>query len=170
MDDYDRAQDVLSEARNRISKGFEDLKEDQGAFAVENGLLDVKRSEILDINAGGSIISVTRGTLTQIKGTSLEALFSGRWDTRLPSDDDSRGLLDVNPKCFGLVVDYLNEHRITPPDCSPKILHLGEDDDTVLQHHLLAFAGRDDVIDQSNIFIGPPNLGQAYDDSDENSR
>ena len=126
VDDYAKAQDVLSEARDRIAKGFKYLKEVQGALAAENGVLDVDGLEILDINAGGSIISVTRGTLTQIKGTRLEALFSGRWDRRLPRDDDGRVFLDVNPKCFGVVVDYLNESRITPPDCSQKILHLGE--------------------------------------------
>ena len=124
--DYGKDQDVLSEARDFIAKGFKDLKEFQDSLTAKNRVLDVDGSDILDINAGGSIISVTRGTLTQIKGTRLEALFSGRWDRRLPRDDDGRVFLDVNPKCFGVVVDYLNESRITPPDCSQKILHLGE--------------------------------------------
>ena len=54
VEDYDRAQGVLSEARNHIAKGFEDLKEDQYDFADKNGIPDVNGSEILEINGGGS--------------------------------------------------------------------------------------------------------------------
>ena len=139
IDDLDTAQDILSEARDKITKGFEDLREDQDALAAENGGLDVDGSDILEINAGGVVMSVTRDTLTQIKGTRLEALFSGRWEKRLPRDGGGRVFLDINPRCFGVVVDYLNERKIAPPDCSPEMLDLGEEDDTVLQHILLAF-------------------------------
>ena len=123
--DYDKAQDVLSDARDRIDKRFKDLKEVQDALTAKNGVLNVDGCEILDTNAGGIIISVTRDTLTQIKGTRLEALFRWRWDKRMPRDGVGRVLLDVNPKCFGVVVDYLNERRIAPPDCSPKMLRFG---------------------------------------------
>ena len=51
--DLDRTQNFLSEARTMINKGFKYLREDQDALAVENGVLDVDGSEILDINAGG---------------------------------------------------------------------------------------------------------------------
>ena len=71
-------------------------------------------------------MSVTRDTLTQIKGTRLEALFIGRWDKRLPRDGEGRVFLDINPKCFEVVLDYLNERKIAPPDCSPEMLYLGE--------------------------------------------
>ena len=53
IDDLNTAQDVLNEARNKIAKGFKDLREDQDTFAAENGVLDVDGSEILYINAGG---------------------------------------------------------------------------------------------------------------------
>ena len=66
-------------------------------------------------------MSVTRYTLTLIKGTRLEALFSGRWDKILPREKDGRVFLDVNPNCFGSMVDYLIKHKITLPDYSLKI-------------------------------------------------
>ena len=53
VDDYERGQDVLSEARDRITKGFNDLKENQYVFAAMNWMIDVDVSEILDINLGG---------------------------------------------------------------------------------------------------------------------
>ena len=54
-DDFNRAKDVLGKAKNKIHEGFEELREDQDALAAENGVLDVDGSEILDINAGGSL-------------------------------------------------------------------------------------------------------------------
>ena len=39
VNDYDKAQDVLSEARDQIDKGFEDRKEVQEALAAKNGVL-----------------------------------------------------------------------------------------------------------------------------------
>ena len=77
-DDFNRSKDVLRKSKNKIHEGFEELREDQDTLASENGVLDFDGSEILDINAGGVIMSVTRDTLTLIKGTRLEALFSGR--------------------------------------------------------------------------------------------
>ena len=46
----DRSQDVMSEARNNITKGFKDLIKYQYALASENGVIDVDISKILDIN------------------------------------------------------------------------------------------------------------------------
>ena len=62
------------------------------------------------------MISITRYNLTHIKGTILEDIFSGRWGKRFPRDENGRVFLDVNPKCFGSVVDYLIKRNISPPD------------------------------------------------------
>ena len=53
VEDYYRVQDVLSEARDQIAKGSEDPKKDQDTLAAENGMLNVDRSEIMEINTGG---------------------------------------------------------------------------------------------------------------------
>ena len=119
-DEFNRAKDVLRKANNQIHEGFEELREDQDALAAKNGMLDVNVSEILDINVGGVIISVTRYTLTLIKGTRLEALFSGRWDKRLKRNEGGRMFLDVNPNCFGEVVNLLRKRQITLPEYSLK--------------------------------------------------
>ena len=52
FDEFKRAKDVLGKAKNQIHEGFEELREDQDALAAKNGVTDVNRSEILDINAG----------------------------------------------------------------------------------------------------------------------
>ena len=148
IDELDRAQDVLREMRDKINKAFKDLRDDQDALAAKNWLLDVEGLKILDINTGGVMMSVTRDTLTQIKRTRLEALFSGRWDKRLPREYNCRVFLNVNFNCFRAVVVHLNECKITPPDYSPKMPRLRGEDDTVLQQLLLAFGLRDGAIVQ----------------------
>ena len=48
---------------------------------------------------------VTRYTLTHIKGTRKEDLFSGGWGKSVSRDSNYGVFLDTNTKCFGLVVD-----------------------------------------------------------------
>ena len=81
----------------------------------------------------------------------------------LPRDSDGRVFLDVNPKCFEEVVDYLNDCKITPTDCSPKMPHLGEEDDTALQQLILSFGLRDDGMEESKSLHRKPKLGMADD-------
>jgi hypothetical protein len=56
----------------------------------------VSDDDIIEINVGGENINAKRGTLFQIKGTRLEALFSGRWDKKLLRDSSGRIFLNVN--------------------------------------------------------------------------
>ena len=62
--DFDRYHDVQSETKNTIIKEFKDLIEDQYYLATTNRVLDADRSDIIDINSGDSIISLTRDNLT----------------------------------------------------------------------------------------------------------
>ena len=105
IDDLEMSQDDLSEARDKINNFFEDLKKDQDALATGKGGIDVDGSEILDINAGGVVMSVTKDTLTHIKGKRLEALFSGSWDRHLTRDNNGKVFLDINSKYFWVVAD-----------------------------------------------------------------
>ena len=166
IDDLDRTRDILRKARDRIAQEFKDLKEERDALAAENGVPDVDGSETLKINAGGNIISVTRDTLTQIKGTRLEDLFGGRWDKHLPRDRDGVIFMDVNPVCFQAVVDYLNERKSTPPDCPPGLPHVGEENDVVLQQLLLEFGLIDDEMIQSHISVRKQKLRNVKSGSD----
>ena len=73
VDEFERYQDVLSYTKNYIIKVFKDLIEYQYALATKNGVLNINRSDILDINSGGSIIPLTRETLTisKVRGWRL---------------------------------------------------------------------------------------------------
>ena len=57
--EVNRAQDVMIEDINDIHKVFKYLREDQYELAAKNGVPNLDASEILYINAGGSIMYVT---------------------------------------------------------------------------------------------------------------
>ncbi len=77
-----------------------------------HGNLDATDDDRIEINAGGKVIVAKRSMLTQIQGSRMEALFSGRWEKKLMRDGHGRIFLDVDPTCFQAIVDYLNEMTI----------------------------------------------------------
>ena len=110
----------LDDEEKRLRDRLQKLEEDKLKSAAASGNTDVSDDDLIEINAGGRIVAAKRGTLTQIKGTRLEALFSGRWDKKLPRDSNGRIFLDVNPECFQAILDYLNELAISSEDNPPE--------------------------------------------------
>jgi len=112
--DLDSRESSLTERINKLNKTKADT-------ANGNGNVDASPDDLIEINAGGKQIVAKRSSLTQLKDTMLEALFSGRWEKRLQRDKNGRIFLDVNSTCFQAIVDYLNEMTISsednPPDC-----------------------------------------------------
>ena len=66
------------------------LDEKKLKVALSNGDVDVTDEDLVEINAGGKVIAVSRSTLTQFKGTKLEALFSGTFDSDRPANSEER--------------------------------------------------------------------------------
>ena len=123
---------------DRISK-LNGLKDET---AKRYGNEDASDDDIVNINAGGTIIDAKRGTLCQLKGTRLEALFSGRWEKRLQKDSSGRIFLDVNPTAFQAIVDYLNELSISAEDDPPQLPRVNEEHQHILDHQLELFGLR----------------------------
>ena len=61
---------------------------------------NVSDDDLIEVNAGGKIVSARRGVLRQLKGTRFEALFSGRWDKKLQRDSSGRIFLDDLQRLF----------------------------------------------------------------------
>mmetsp|Transcript_19548 Transcript_19548/g.46883 ORF Transcript_19548/g.46883 Transcript_19548/m.46883 type:complete len:159 (-) Transcript_19548:142-618(-) len=74
-----------------------------------------------------------------MKGTKLEALFSGRWDKKLQRDSHGHIFLDVNPVCFRAIVDYLNELAISLEDEPPNPPSVDDEHKQILMHQLELF-------------------------------
>jgi hypothetical protein len=113
---YTQLDKYLQSEWSTIEKGHKDLEAEKEVLRQQNEGVSVSDSDILDINAGGEIIRVLRGTLTQMKGTVLEAIFSGRWEKELQRDGHGNVFLDVNPECFRKIVDFLSEYKIAPSE------------------------------------------------------
>ncbi len=124
--DYRKHTQEQNEFENKLLERIRILDEKKQAAADKYGDLDASDDDRVEINAGGKIISARRSVLCQLKGTRLEALFSGRWDKKLQRDGSGRIFLDVSPKAFRAMVDYLNELAISGEDDIPKLPVEGE--------------------------------------------
>lgn len=148
---------TLEEQWKTLEKGHSDLEAKKKSLAAQNGGSSVSDSDILDINAGGQIVRVTRGTLTQIKGSRLEAIFSGRWEKQLQRDPKGRIFLDVNPTCFKIIVDYLNECKIAPPETPPDLPRVDSENQAFLDGLLTALGLDSPPVEVDSLILSDPN-------------
>ena len=63
---------------------------------------------MIHLNVGGTNMYARRETLTKIKGSRLEVLFSGRWEDKLLRDEQGRVFLDMDIRYFKKIVDHLH--------------------------------------------------------------
>eukprot|EP00985_Skeletonema_marinoi_P013559 scaffold6746_cov73-Skeletonema_marinoi.AAC.7 len=129
----------LDEDEKQLRDRLRDIDERKQQFAAENGIPDVSNDDIIGINAGGKIIAAKRGVLCQLKGTRFEALFSGRWEQKLQRDSSGRIFLDVNPKAFRAIVDWLNMMSISSTDDKLQPPNVDEENEDILKHHMRLF-------------------------------
>ena len=64
-------------------------------------------------NVRGTELFARRDTLTVVKGSRLEALFSGRWKNQLLRDESGRVFMDVDPSMFKKILEYLYMVKIS---------------------------------------------------------
>lgn len=68
--------------------------------------------DIIVLNVGGEVMTTTRGTLTQVPGTMLASMFSGRWESGVSRDEAGRVFLDYDPRHFRAILNHLRGRRI----------------------------------------------------------
>ena len=176
MDQLERAEEALTAARNdhesayaaevkklddvkkKLLKRRHDLNEKKRQCAADYGGDHVSDDDLIDVNAGGKIVTARCGVLCQLKSTRLDALFSGRWDKKMLRDSSGRIFLDVNPKAFRAIVDYLNELVISAED--EELLPPWKDG-AKLTHFYTYFGLRDDFFD-SNIMEQSSHLNTIH--------
>merc|ERR1719482_236103 len=78
-------------------------------------------SDIVELNAGGHHIDVSRQTLLLLPECSpLRMMFAGGWDGNpYELDKNGRIFLDVPPQAFACIVDYLRLLRLAPKGSPP---------------------------------------------------
>jgi hypothetical protein len=137
--DLDNEISVLDKRETLLNERLHELNRKKHEIHLSYGNLDVTDDDLIEINAGGKMIVAKRSTLTQIHGSRLAALFSGRWDKKLMRDSHGRIFLDVDPICFQAIVDYLNEMTISSKDSPPSPPSVDDEHKIILNHQLELF-------------------------------
>jgi hypothetical protein len=110
----------LTSVSEALQKRHQDILKRQNALKEDHGGSDVSPSDVIQLNVGGTEMIARRGTLTAIKGSRLEVLFSGRWENKLLRDEDGRVFMDLDPVVFKSLLDLLFIVKMNP---SAKIAH-----------------------------------------------
>ncbi|KAL7451921.1 hypothetical protein ACHAWC_003678 [Mediolabrus comicus] len=148
---FDEQIQKLNDEEKCLRTRLDDVTSKIQTCVAENGNVEnISDNDTVEINAGGKIVAVKRGTLTQIKGTRLEALFSGRWDNKLLRDNSGRLFLDVNGDCFQSIVDYLNELSISSEEDRPDLPTVDRENEHIMNHQVELFGLKHQFLD-SNI-------------------
>lgn len=78
-------------------------------------------SEIIQINCSGQAFTVPRGIFLGIEGSNLSQMFSDAFIHNIPRDAEGRFVLDLNPHCFAIIVEHLQNLRLRPDAPVPAV-------------------------------------------------
>jgi BTB/POZ domain len=98
------------------------------ACSAQGNNVEAADTDLLVLNVGGSKLTVSRGTLTQIPESTLAAMFSGRWDASLQRDHEGNIFLDHPMDLFQPMIDFLRCARCfvgEDPLPSPSVSEFG---------------------------------------------
>ena len=151
----------LDDMKSKLTSRMDELTQKKEQIAQTHGNIDANDDDLIEINAGGRVIAAKRSTLTQLEGTRLAGLFSGRWDKKLQRDSQGRVFLDVNPICFQAIVDYLTEMLISSEDSPPEEPSVDNEHEYILQQQLKIFLQQDRA--DSNIIEDKATEDQLHD-------
>ena len=141
----------LEDEEKQLRDRLRNLDKEKHKIASANGDVNASGNDVLEINAGGKVITVKRATLMQLQDSRLEAMFSGRWDKKLTRDSNGRIFLDVNGDCFQAIVDFMNELAISSEDEPPDPPSVDDELQKILEHQMNLFGLFDHNKIESNI-------------------
>lgn len=100
-----------------LRQGFEKLEADIELFEKEKKQvsdLNASSSDLLTLDVGGQCkLKVTRSVLTRVKGSALEAMFSGRHTLKLTNEGAI--FIDRDADVFQIIIGYLRNGCWIPP-------------------------------------------------------
>ena len=116
QEELQEALDLMKKAYDIMKKQALDVRKEKEAFdSVAKKLKHVHFASVLKLNVGGTEFTTSIQTLTKDTGSTLHAMFSGRFETK-PTEDGSY-FIDREGKNFGYILNYLRTGRfILPPD------------------------------------------------------
>ncbi len=103
----------IREKGESLMKKKDELTKRESELTKHIDGLDIHGSDIIKLNVGGTKMTVRRDTLCLIKGSRLEALFSGTWEEKLLRDEDDCVFMDLDPHYFKRIIDYLYLQKLS---------------------------------------------------------
>jgi len=123
MKRLDRIPDLAQQLKHVISEEINDLQHEWGALDQQKktlqvekaamGLLCARDTDVVHLNVGGQHFMTKRATLTQMEGSLLAGLFSGRWEGSQDLSNDGSIFLDLDPACFEILLSELRYQLLT---------------------------------------------------------
>ena len=108
---WKRLQDAHEEERRDVKRQRLELEQEKERM----GGVNAEPTDIVEINAGGTIIVSHRATLCLVQDSMFSHLFSGRWDESWARDEKGRIFLDHDPELVQILVNHLRIKRIEDP-------------------------------------------------------
>ncbi|KAL0045627.1 hypothetical protein WJX82_000147 [Trebouxia sp. C0006] len=98
-----QAQAVVDQRAELLDQQAEALAQEKQRMSAAG----IANNDVLDLNVGGVFFSVKRATLTQVEGSHLASMFSGRWEDCLDRDSTGRVFLAFDPYSFQQILTML---------------------------------------------------------------
>lgn len=99
--------EAVRQKSKALGDRYSSLLQRQHDLVKRHGGVDISDSDQIHLNVGGTKMYALRETLALIKGSRLEALFSGRWEDKLLRDEEGRVFLDIDPVIFKRILEHL---------------------------------------------------------------
>lgn len=107
-------------------------------------------NDLIGLNFGGErTVTVKRSLLLQFEGSTLAAMFSGRYDHQLDHDKEGNVFLDYSPSVMVPLIDFLRLYRDAPKD-----VQLPSPPDIEAWVAMLDFFGLKDIFQPTTTFSG----------------
>jgi hypothetical protein len=92
----------------QLMKRYKSFIDCQDNLRQKNGGINTEPFDIITLNVSGTEMFARRDTLTIVRGSRLEAIFSGRWENKLLRDAKGRVFIDMDPLIFRKILEYLH--------------------------------------------------------------
>jgi hypothetical protein len=111
-----KRQKALDEREKALEENIEAFEKEKEIFGASSS--KGNQNDVLHLNVGGTVVNVSRKTLTQVEGSMLASLFSGRWDDNIDKDRDGNFFIDQPADLFLPLIDYFRDKLCETPECS----------------------------------------------------
>jgi hypothetical protein len=137
--------------------------------------------DIIHLNVGGTMLAERRSTLRQIKDSKLATMFDRATENALDRDENNHIFLDLNPKYFSMILNYLRAKsipqrkftvpfpKLKPEEVRPfseMAMHLGLEEEFSQDIKKFTLHGTWITIQENSATHSGPNQGVGYALSD----